>query len=648
MNGPQDGRPRGKNERRSRKDERTPSEDGARAPEGEPAVKERLAPKEAFASTRAAAALAWRAAPGSSVTLLLITVAAAGAPVAAAWLTRLVLDDLTGAGDAALLGLALGLAAVGLTAASLPPLTTYAGNRLGRRTSYRAVGRLYTVVHSFTGLATLENPRFQDRLRMAQSAGSQAIGGSVLSALRIGGGALTAVGFVGALYAVSPAMTALVVACTAPVLTAQLRLSRHRALSDWRIGSARRREIFYQTLLSSLDAAKEVRLYAAGDYLRDRMLTERRAADAEHATMDRRQLATQGGLALLGALVGGAGLVWAALAARRGELTVGDVSMFVAAVAGVQSALSGLVKSLADMHHLLLMMRHFLAVVGAGQHSDDSPADALPLPSLRRGIEFRDVWFRYDDNHPWVLRGVNLFLPHGQAVALVGANGAGKSTLVKLLCRFYEPTRGTILWDGIDIRQVAATELRSRLAAVFQDYMHYDLTAAQNIALGDIRALDDRPRLVTAARAAGIDRDLTRLPQGYDTMLSRIYTTHDDTEPGALLSGGQWQRLALARAFLRHRPELLILDEPNSGLDAEAEHDIHQRLLQHRRDRTSLLISHRLGAIRDADTIAVLTHGRITEQGDHDELLARDGTYAHLFTLQATNYQPTTSRSHHT
>ncbi|MBG0857420.1 ABC transporter ATP-binding protein [Streptomyces spinoverrucosus] len=601
-------------------------------------AKEKLSLREALGSTRVAVAYACRAAPGSTTVLVLITLAAAGAPVAAAWLTRLVLDRLVGAGNAALLSLALGLAGIGLVSALLPSLTTYAGNQLGRQTSFHAVGRLYTVVNSFSGLARLESPPFQDRLRMAQSAGSQAIGGIVQSALRIAGGTLTSVGFVAALCVVSPAMTALVVACTAPVLAAQLRLSRHRALSDWRISSVRRRELFYQTLLSSLDAAKEIRLYAAGDHLRDRMLTERRTADTEHRAMDRRQLVTQGGLALLGALVGGVGLVWAALAARRGVLTVGDVSMFVASVAGVQAALAGLVKSLADLHHLLLMMRHYLAIVGSTSDSA-LPVDHDELPPLRRGIEFRDVWFRYAEDHPWVLRGANLFIPHGEAVALVGANGAGKSTLVKLLCRFYEPTRGAVLWDGVDIRRVPAQELRRRLGAVFQDYMHYDLSAAENIAIGDIQALGDRARLVAAAREAGIDRELSALPEGYDTMLSRIFTSHEEAGPGALLSGGQWQRLALARAFLRRDPDLLILDEPNSGLDAEAEHDVHLRLVRHRKGRTSLLISHRLGAIRDADRIVVLADGRITEEGGHEDLLARNGTYARLFTLQASGYQ---------
>jgi len=261
---------------------------------------------------------------------------------------------------------------------------------------------------------------------------------------------------------------------------------------------------------------------------------------------------------------------------------------------------------------------------------------------LRQGLELRDVWFRYSDDHPWVLRGVDLTIPHGTAVALVGLNGAGKSTLVKLLCRMYDPTRGRILWDGVDLRDIPPASLRERISAVFQDHMNYDMTAAENIGLGELSAMGDRARLVAAATRAGAHDRIAALPRGYDTPLTRIFeigTDNEDTATGVVLSGGQWQRLALARSLVREGRDLMILDEPSSGLDPEAEHEVHARIRDYRQGRTSLLISHRLSAVRDADRIAVLEDGRVSELGTHDSLLADGRGYARLFRLQADGYQ---------
>ncbi|MFG1701733.1 ABC transporter ATP-binding protein [Nonomuraea sp. M3C6] len=244
-----------------------------------------------------------------------------------------------------------------------------------------------------------------------------------------------------------------------------------------------------------------------------------------------------------------------------------------------------------------------------------------------------------------MLRGITLTIPYGQAVAVVGLNGAGKSTLAKLLCRFYDPVRGSIHWDGVDLRDLDPPELRARLGAVFQDHMTYDFSARDNIAVGDLSALDDLERIKTAAVNAGVDEAITELPDGYDTALTRMFVFAlkfgKTPKTGVTLSGGQWQRVALARAFLRDHADFMILDEPSSGLDPEAEHDVHLRMRRYRADRTSLLISHRLNAVREADVIAVLDDGVIAELGGHDELMAADGLYARMFRLQASGYQET-------
>jgi ABC-type multidrug transport system fused ATPase/permease subunit len=333
-------------------------------------------------------------------------------------------------------------------------------------------------------------------------------------------------------------------------------------------GTAERREIFYTDLLSSVEAAKEIRLFGTGAFLRGRMLAERRAANTAKRAVDRREVVAQFVFGSLTALVSGAGLLWAIRAARAGHLTAGDITIFVAAVAGVQTS-------------------------------------------------------------------------------LVGVNGAGKSTLVKLICRFYDPVRGAILWDGTNVRDFDITDLRERIGAVFQDYMHYDLTARENIGLGALTALSEPARIEEAAVRAGVHEGIRALPNGYEMLLSRMFFTEsekDDPVTGVSLSGGQWRRLALARSLLRADADLIVLDEPSAGLDARAEHEMHASLRDLRRGRTSLLISHRMGAVRDADLIVVLSDGRVAEQGRHDDLLRAGGVYAELFTLRAAGYDMSPAR----
>jgi len=561
-------------------------------------------------------------------------------------LTKLVVDRLAGptAGPVApIVGLAVGLAVAGVLAATLPHLLRHVEAEWQRAVAVRAQVDLYEAVNRLPGLGRLEDPAFRDHLNLADDAGRSspiAVAGGGLDLLR---GAVTVVGFAATLALLNPWMVGVLALAALPTARAELRLSRRRAAMMWQLSPVERRQFFYAELLVGLAAAKEIRLFNLGDLFGLRMLRELRAINSANRRMDRRELLVQAALAVAGALTAGVGLVWAIHAARAGRLSLGDVTMFIAAVAGVQGAVAGGISQFSGAHQALLRFTHYQKVL---RTVPDLALAALPRPvsELRDGIEFRDVWFRYSEEHPWVLRGVDLTIPRGHTVALVGLNGAGKSTLVKLLARFYDPSRGSISWDAVDLRELDVAGLRDRIGATFQDFMSYDLSAAENIGVGDVGALDDRPAIVTAARRAGAHDVVSGLPHGYETHLTRMFSDpsdRDDVSTGVLLSGGQWQRLALARSFLRAERDLLILDEPSAGLDAEAEADLHRRLRELRQGRTTLLISHRLGTVRDADHIVVLRDGVVVEQGSHEELLATPGPYSRLFNLQAAGYQPT-------
>ncbi|MEV4063700.1 ABC transporter ATP-binding protein [Nonomuraea dietziae] len=581
--------------------------------------------------------LCWRAGPVLAVSQLVVTVVAGLLPTGTVWVTKLLIDGLAAGLVDRVLGPVVGLVALGLAAGVLPHVTGYLRAESDRRLDLLLQDRLYTRVNGFQGLSRFEDPAFLDELRMATQATGGAMGPITSGLFDLCRNIITLAGLLGALAVLSPLMAGLVAVAALPTLAARMSLEKRRTRMIAGQSTAARRQIFYSSLITDVEAAKEVRLFGLGDFLRRRVIGELGTMQAAERRLDRREALTQSALAGLSAVVSGAGLVWAVYAALAGRLTLGDVTAFAAAVAGTQAALIATVENAANASHALLLFDHHERVMSL---SDDLSPPRRPalLPALRRGIELRDVWFRYDESHPWVLSGVDLTIPHGASVALVGLNGAGKSTLIKLLCRFYDPSRGAILWDGVDIRDVPPAELRARMGVLFQDYMSYDLTAAENIGVGELEAMSDRARIQAAAEMSGADQIVRALPQGYDTMLSRIFFGPED-DAGVVLSGGQWQRLALARALVREQRDLLILDEPSSGLDAEAEYEVHRRLREHRSGRTSLLVSHRLGAVRDADLIVVLGEGRIVEQGTHDDLIAARGGYAHLFETQASGYR---------
>jgi ATP-binding cassette subfamily B protein len=597
------------------------------------------------AALTAAAGLAWSSGRGRLILRVALSLVAGALPVAIAWLMKIVLDRLA-AGSQSLVVPVVLLAAAGVVAAFLPHVLQYVEAQVQRSIDLTARRRLYAAVARMPGLRRLEDPVFQDRLALAGETGATGPSEVVTSALAAAQASVVLIGFVATLGVLNPWMLLPIALAGAIALDGQLRLGRYRARLYGELGHATRREMFYAQLLNSTSAAKEVRLYGLGGLFAGRMVAELGWANARRRRMDRRELLVQGLHAVAGAGVAGGGLAWAVHAARAGQLTIGDVSVFVVALAGVQSGLAVLIGSVGQLHEALLLFGHYRHVVTAEPDLAVPAAEAGPavVRPLARGVEFRDVWFRYGDDLPWVLRGVTLTVPAGQAVALVGPNGCGKSTLVKLLCRFYDPDAGAVLWDGVDIRDLPPDELRRRIGTVFQDYMCYELSAADNIALGDPTALDDRSRVEAAARRAGIHTALAALPRGYDTMLSRAFDNplYDDPGTGVMLSGGQWQRVALARALVRDRADLLVLDEPHAGLDAEAEHEMRQQMTALRAGRTSLLISHRLSTVRDADEIVVLADGVVAERGSHDDLMAGGGRYTRLFRLQAAGYEAQT------
>lgn len=416
-----------------------------------------------------------------------------------------------------------------------------------------------------------------------------------------------------------------------PAFYVALRLNWQQYEWSQRTTTDRRRLQYYDLLLTQGIIAAELRLFNFGAYFQTAYRALRQRLRAEQLNLIRDQSLGRLGASTMALLVSGMALLWMGYQVLRGRVTLGDLALFYQAFNQGQGIVKSLLGNLGQIYRNSLYIRNLFEFLQINPQIVDPP-QLQPVPSpLTQGIRFRDITFRYPGSQDTILEGFNLTIPSGKIVAIVGDNGAGKSTLIKLLCRFYDPERGSVELDGIDLRQFAVADLRRQITVLFQFPATYQVTAAQNIALSDLSLEAQPSQIEAAARASGIHDKITRLSRGYDSMLGRWFPEGTD------LSGGEWQRLALARAFFR-QASIVILDEPTSAMDPWAECDWLDRFRQLAVDRTALVITHRFTLAMRADIIHVMRQGRILESGSHEQLLSQNGLYAQSWQAQMQSY----------
>ena len=589
--------------------------------------------RASFRHTRATVTLVWQSSPRLTLLLGGLTLLGAGIPLAIAWVGKAIVDaavahhrELTLRMVAVELGLVVAQAAI-LRALGL--VRGLLGARLGLDINIRILEKALTLE-----LRHSEDSDFYDRLTRARREASVRPISVVTESFQLVQNVLTLVGYAGLLVSFSPWAVLGLLLAALPATLAEMRFSQQAfRLRNWRSPDSRRL-LYLEYVLANDDHAKEVKLFGLGPMLLKRYRSLGETFYREDRQLSLRRAGWSYGLSLVGTLTFYGCYAAVAVAAATGALTLGLMTLYVVAFRQGQQAFQSILTALGGMYEDNLYMSNLFEYLAIPTGRPAPLASLLsPAAGVERGIRFEDVGFRYPDAEGWALRHVSLFIPHGQSLALVGQNGAGKTTFIKLLTRLYVPTEGRILLDGVDLQAWDDAVLRGRLGVIFQDFNQYQFRFRENVGVGSVEHLEDAPRVQRAVEEGGASELLAGLPEGLETPLGRWFK--DGTE----LSGGQWQKVALARAFMREEADILVLDEPTAALDAEAEHAIFQRFRELARGRTTLLISHRFSTVRMADRIVVIEHGQIVEQGTHEELMALGGRYAHLFALQAKGYQ---------
>jgi ATP-binding cassette subfamily B protein len=595
---------------------------------------------QVFRYGRHALELAWTTSRGLTLALLALTIVAGLLPAGIAWVGAHIVDsvvqairDFPSLGTAAyrpVLGYvaleAVLVAALAAVQRGLSTCQSLLRAQLGQRVNTMILEKALTL-----DLQHFEDSEFYDKLTRARREASSRPLSMVMRTFGLAQNGVSLLSFGAILVNFSPLAVALLALAGLPAFFAETKFSGDAfRLFRWRSPETRM-QMYLETVLAREDHAKEVKLYGLGPLLLQRYRDIYAKLYREDRDLTLRRDAWGFGLGLIATASLYGAYAWIAVTTIQGAITLGQMTMYLMLFRQGQSALSAALSAIGGLYEDNLYLSNLYEYLDQPVAAPAGDVERGPHPE--DGIRFEGVSFTYPGAESPALDGIDLHVKPGESLALVGENGSGKTTLIKLLTRLYRPTTGRILFEGRDLQEWNEARLRERVGVIFQDFARYQLPVGENVGAGDVTRFDDHERWVDAATKGLADPFIRQLPAGYETQLGKWF------KDGRELSGGQWQKIALSRAFMRTGADVLVLDEPTAAMDAGAEAEIFEHFRTLTKDRMVILISHRFSTVRMADQIAVLDGGRIAERGSHDELMRLDGRYARLFSLQARGYR---------